>query len=188
MPSIPELEQPLTDGHVALRDTAERDIPEILIAHQDDPTLYQQIGLDRPPSGAELGRQAEEELSERATGASARLTILEQGSDDFRGLLTVHEIEWRNLRAELGVWVAPRARGNGLARAALPLAARWLFETCGLERVELLTEPRNQAMLSAATAAGFVEEGVLRGYTLERGNRVDVVSLSLLSEDLDSGG
>jgi RimJ/RimL family protein N-acetyltransferase len=35
-------------------------------------------------------------------------------------------------------------------------------------------------MVRAASAAGFVEEGVLRGYTRGRGGRVDNVVMSLL--------
>ena len=66
MRSFPRLADPLAGGTVTLRDYAERDIPEILIAHQDDPRLYVLTGEDRPPSGAELGRAAEREAAERA--------------------------------------------------------------------------------------------------------------------------
>ena len=61
MPSIPELDKPL-DRRASWRcaTAAERDIPEILIAYQDDPELHMRLGLERPPSGAELGRQMEE--------------------------------------------------------------------------------------------------------------------------------
>src|SRR6516164_7166506 len=55
MSPFPRLADPLTDGQVVLRDYAERDIPEILIAYQDDPRLHQRLGQNRPPSGAELG-------------------------------------------------------------------------------------------------------------------------------------
>ena len=40
MSSFPRLTSPLTDGSVVLRDYVERDIPEILIAYQDDPLLH----------------------------------------------------------------------------------------------------------------------------------------------------
>ena len=55
MPAIPALAAPLTDGDLMVRASAERDIPEILIAYQDDPTLHVRLGLERPPSGAQLG-------------------------------------------------------------------------------------------------------------------------------------
>ena len=180
MPSIPALDTPLFNERVGLRLAAERDIPEILIAHQDDPELYARLGLRRPPSGAELGRQIELAERERTTGMRARLTIIEPGSDECRGRISVHSIDWDGHRAELGIWLAPQARGRGLATAALRLAARWLFEECGLERVQLLTEPDNEPMLRAAHAAGFVEEG------MRRRSDVDMIVLSLGPDELDA--
>jgi RimJ/RimL family protein N-acetyltransferase len=184
MHSFPELEQPLRSESVVLRFESERDIPEILIAHQDDPTLYVRLGLQRPPSAAELGRRNEREPAERADGIGVRFTILESNSDTCRGQLDIHRVDWDDLRAEAGIWVAPAFRGRGLARAALRLAGGWLFEKCGLARLELLTEPDNVAMITAAETAGFVREGILRAYVNERNRRLDLAILSLLPIDL----
>jgi RimJ/RimL family protein N-acetyltransferase len=183
VPSFPELTEPLSDGNLQLRPGAERDIPEILIAHQDDPELYRRIGLQRPPSGAELGRLAEHAAAERAAGRSVSLTIVQSGSDRCCGRVEVHQVDWENRRADLGVWIAPALRSQGLARGALRLATGWLFDRCRLERLQLLTEPDNEPMLRSAQAAGFAHEGVLRGHTLERGERVDAAILSLLPDD-----
>jgi RimJ/RimL family protein N-acetyltransferase len=185
VPSIPDLAAQLEDECIALRVAAERDIPEILIAHQDDPQLHARLGADRPPSAAELGRRAERLEAEMAAGEAVTLTVLEPGSDACRGQINVHRIDWESTRAELGIWLVPQARGRGLASAALRLAAGWLFEACGLERVALLTETDNEAMLGAALAAGFVREGLFRSYGRERGLRIDLVVLSLLPSDLD---
>jgi RimJ/RimL family protein N-acetyltransferase len=59
-----------------------------------------------------------------------------------------------------------------------------LVAACALERIQLVTDPGNDALRAAARAAGFVEEGVLRGYVRERGRRVDVAMLSLIASDL----
>ncbi|HEY3727662.1 MAG TPA: GNAT family protein [Solirubrobacteraceae bacterium] len=184
MPPFPDLIEPLRGEGVALRLAAERDIPEILIAHQDDPQLHLRLGYDRPPSGAELGRRTEGEAAERDLGLGIRFTILEPGSDVCRGQLDVHRVDWDNQRAELGIWVAPALRRRGLAGGALRLAGRWLCEQAGLARVEVLTEPANAAMIAAARTAGFVEEGILRAYVRERGRRVDLTIMSLLPSDL----
>jgi RimJ/RimL family protein N-acetyltransferase len=184
MHSFPDLERPLRADDVTLRFESERDIPEVLIAHQDDPTLHLRLGLERPPSAAELGRRTEHEPAERADGTGARFTILEPGSDSCRGQLDVHRVDWEDLRAEAGIWVAPAFRGRGLAAAALRLGGGWLFDACGLARLELLTEPDNLAMIAAAQAAGFVHEGILRAYVNERGRRLDLAILSLLPVDL----
>ncbi len=185
MAPFPDLPVPLADDRVALRFAGERDIPEILIAHQDDPTLHRRLGLDRPPSGAELGRRAEQAAGERSAGAEVWLTILAaDGSDECRGQVDVRDVDWDHRRAELEIWIAPRDRGRGLAGAALELAGRWLLRDCGLERVALLVDPANETMLRAAAAAGFTQEGVLRGYLRERSGRVDVAVLSLVAADL----
>ncbi len=184
MHSFPELEQPLRSEQVELRFEAERDIPEILIAHQDDPALFLRLGLERPPSAAELGRRNEREPRERADGTGVRFTILEPGSDICRGQLDIHRVDWDDLRAEAGIWVAPAFRGRRLAPAALRLTGGWLFDACGLARLELLTEPDNLAMIAAAQTAGFVHEGILRAYVNERDRRLDLAILSLLPADL----
>jgi RimJ/RimL family protein N-acetyltransferase len=184
MPALPEPQEPLTDGVVSLRLYAERDIPEILIAYQDDPQLHLRLGEDRPPTGAQLGRQSEEAARKLAEGAGVSLTISESGSDVCRGQVNVQHINWEHARAEVGLWLAPQVRRRGLGAPALRLAAGWLLAACGLQRLQVLTEPDNEAMLATARAAGFRFEGVLRGYTLERGRRVDNAILSLLVEDV----
>ena len=183
MPAIPELIDPLSDGHVSIRLAAERDIPEVLIAHQEDPRLAAALGLERPPSGAQLGRAMEEAPAQRAAGACVTLTILEPGSDDCRGQIHADPFDWEHAHATLGVWVAPDARRRGLARRALALAAAWLIDACGLVRVELLAPPDNEAAIRAALAAGFTREGVLRAHARGRGARVDETVLSWIASD-----
>jgi RimJ/RimL family protein N-acetyltransferase len=191
MPSFPDLAPPLIGPAAQLRQAAERDIPEILIGHQDDPRLSESLGLDRPPSGAELGRRIDREAGERAAGAGAWLTILDgpgtSGSDICRGQVEVADVDWDHLRAGLSIWVAPADRGRGLAAGALALAGRWLLEVCGMMRVELYAEPHNQPLARAAVRAGFVAEGVMRGYVRVRGRRTDAAVLSLIRADLDRG-
>jgi RimJ/RimL family protein N-acetyltransferase len=184
MPSFPDLDQPLTGDGLAVRAAAERDIPEVLIAYQDDPELHLRMGEERAPSGAELGRLAERAAADRAAGRGATLTIVRPGSDVCVGQLNVHHADWDNARVELGMWLAPQARGRGLAPAALRLVARWLLLEVGFERVQLLTETGNERLLRAAAAAGFQPEGVLHGFLREQGARVDAVVLSLVHRDL----
>ena len=186
MNAFPRLADPLTDGHVVLRDYAERDIPEILIAYQDDPRLHQNLGQSRPPSGAELGSRAERESSARAVGESVTLTILEPESDTLRGQIRLEEVEWDHARAQLTIWLVPQVRGRGLGARALRLAGEWLLTTSGLARLELLAEPGNTAAIHAAQAGGFTREGVLREYRRRRGEGIDMVILSLIPADLPS--
>ncbi len=187
MPSIPEPPDTLTDGVVSLRLYAERDIPEILIAYQDDPRLHEQVGQARPPSGAELGSEADRADAERASGQRVRLTILEPGSsspDTCVGRVWADEFDWDNSGARLHVWVAPAARRRGLGRAAAVLASRWLFASCRLQRIAAYVDPSNGPAIGAAAAAGFPREGLLRAYESGRRGRRDMVAFSLIPGDL----
>jgi RimJ/RimL family protein N-acetyltransferase len=195
MASFPDLQVPLSDGTVSVRLAAERDIPEILIAYQDDPQLHFRMGLPRPPSAAELGRRSERAEHDRLSGRGISLTLVQGDDDTCRGQIDVHHVDWEHARAELGVWVAPRSRGQEVARRALRLAGPWLLREAGLERVELLTQIDNAAMITSAQAAGFQAEGVLRGYYrafpglpagpyLRPDGRVDMAVLSLVRRDL----
>jgi ribosomal-protein-alanine N-acetyltransferase len=186
MPSFPRFPEPLSGDGVQLRLAAERDIPEILIAHQDDPQLFGQLRMPRPPSGAELGRRTEMAETERALGARLWLTVLAPGSDICRGQIDVHEAELHYARTDLDIWIAPSERGRGLGSAALALAGRWLLGEAALARVQLFIEPGNGPMLAAAAKAGFRREGVLRGYWRERGGRRDAEAWSLVTPDLET--
>jgi RimJ/RimL family protein N-acetyltransferase len=195
MPSFPDLQVPLGDGVIELRRTAERDIPETLIAYQDDPTLHLRMGIPRPPSGAELGRLAERAEHDRLAGRGISLTIVEAGDDTWAGQIDVHRVDWDHARGELAVWVAPARRGRGLARRALALVGPWLLLEAGLERVELITQTDNEPLQRSAQAAGFQLEAVLRGYyrpfpglprhlQREADGRVDMTVLSMVRRDL----
>jgi RimJ/RimL family protein N-acetyltransferase len=135
MPSLPSLDTPLSDGVVALRQSAERDIPEILIAYQDDRRLHQALGEDRPPSGAALGSRAERAIADLRAGRRLTLTILQGGSDVCRGEVRIADVDWENRRAVLRLWIAPALRGQGLAGRAHALVADWLSGECGLDAV-----------------------------------------------------
>jgi RimJ/RimL family protein N-acetyltransferase len=188
MLAFPDPPATLGNERVALRLAAERDIPEILIAHQDDATLAARLGSERPPSGAELGRRAEASAARRAAGEELWLTVLardrEPVSDDCCGQIEVVDVDPEHERAALTSWIAPGARGRGLGAAALALAGRWLLTDAGLARVHILADPGDPAIRRAAETAGFRSEGVLRGYALRSGGRADVEVLALVVADL----
>jgi|SRR5579875_1983464 len=154
MSELPLLDAPLRAGGVALRPYAERDIPEILIAYQDDPQLHRLLGQARPPSAAQLGRTAEAAEADRRRGLALWLTICRDGEDRCIGQVSLHSLDWTAASGELSLWLAPGERGCGHGRRALSLAARWLLEHASLSRLELLVDPANEPMKRTAAAVG----------------------------------
>ncbi|MCQ1958112.1 GNAT family N-acetyltransferase [Arthrobacter sp. zg-Y826] len=64
--------------------------------------------------------------------------------------------------AELGYWVLPGDRGNGVASRAVDALARWAFGAAGLMRLQLSHSVRNQASCAVARKTGFALEGTKR--------------------------
>jgi [ribosomal protein S5]-alanine N-acetyltransferase len=60
----------------------------------------------------------------------------------------------------------------------------WALTALGLERLELLANPRNEASQRLAERAGFTREGTLRRYRRRHGVREDLVMFSMLADDL----
>jgi RimJ/RimL family protein N-acetyltransferase len=85
--------------------------------------------------------------------------------------------------AEIGYWMDPRARGRGLATAAVQSLCRWAFPELGLALIEWHCEVGNVASRRVAEKAGFLIEGTLRARLIHRGHRVDAWVGSLLSPD-----
>ena len=141
MPAIPEPPDHLADELVALRPIAEWDIPEVLIAHQDDRELHRRLGLNRPPTGAQLGSEVDNAQQRRLSGIEIKLTIIEPGSNDCRGRVEVDGFDWERGSADVRVWVESARRGRGYEQHAADLAAQWLRAGVGLENlnVTLLT-------------------------------------------------
>src|SRR4029077_4792426 len=81
--------------------------------------------------------------------------------------------------AQIGYWLAPKARGGGYATRAVSLLRRWLFEL-GAGRVFLTVVAGNEASVEVARRAGFVYEGTMRSHSVWQGGRRDVVGVAAL--------
>ena len=86
---------------------------------------------------------------------------------------------------EVGYWVAPWARGRGIATEATRLMSNHAFAN-GFERLVLRTEPENTASQRVALAAGYTRESLERSGGSNRGvGRHDLIVWARLSTDPD---
>lgn len=158
MSPFPAPPAPLTDGTIRLRPSAERDIPEILIAYEDDRHLHERLGERRPPSGADLGRASEQAQDDWAAGRRAAFSVTPEGSDTCVGQVILAGLGDERRRAQAIVWLAPGARGRGWGMAALRLATAWALGDGGVDRVEAEVPVEATGLLRLAQAAGLRRE------------------------------
>jgi RimJ/RimL family protein N-acetyltransferase len=115
-------------------------------------------------------------------GGGAAYGIADPATDRLIGAAGLsHPVPERG-QAEIGYWVAPWARGRGVATAATRALAEAAF-AAGAVRLELLTREENAASQRVALAAGFRHEGVRRAAGRGRGGRHDLAAWVRLADD-----
>jgi RimJ/RimL family protein N-acetyltransferase len=182
MRSIPLPDPPLADGDIRLRPWEGRDVPAVTAACQD-PEVPRWTVV--PPNYTE--RHARDFIdgtaADIASGRELALAIVDL-DDDVMGALGLSNFDWRDLKAEIGYWIVAESRRRGIGARATRLLTVWGLTGLGLERVELLANPENEASQRLAERAGFTREGTLRRYRRRHGLREDLVMFSMLAEDL----
>ena len=124
--------------------------------------------------------------TQRESGAGIVFAIESDGR--LAGVIDLKHVNWASKVAEVGYWVAPWARGRGVASQATRAFSLWAIRDHGFERVELFAATGNPASQRAAEKAGFVREGVARNAGYVHDGRVDLVVYSLVPDDLQISG
>ena len=148
---------PLADEAVLLRPPDEDDVPAIAAACAD-PEIARWIPVPVPYATADAEAFVEGATERWAAGTAAELAIVERATGDLVGMIGLHRGE-RPGRATVGYWLAPGARGRGLATRAVRLVVAWAFTDARLERLELTTLVGNDASGRVALRAGLPPGG-----------------------------
>ena len=171
---LPLPDPPLRDERVSLRAFRLDDAIRVAEACQDAAiTRWTEVPAPYRPEDARGWIAVHPEA--RASGDALELAVVGAGDDEVDGAIGLVHVVPEHARGEVGYWIAPWARRRGLATHAVRLLADWALGDLGLGRLELLTHTDNVISGRVALAAGFRREGVLRGYRVSRGRRVDLV-------------
>ncbi|GAA4614738.1 hypothetical protein GCM10023195_64490 [Actinoallomurus liliacearum] len=127
----------------------------------------------------------DEQEDARLRGQELNLAIVDAADPDHVwGKASLYDVDLDEARAAVACWLAPHARGRGVATRTLRLLAQWAFDSLAIARLELTCAPDNVASQSVAERCGFVREGVLRSHIRFKGERRDTVVFSLLPGEL----
>ncbi len=175
----------LSDSRLLLRLPVRADVDDITLACQD-PELQRWIPVPVP-----YGRMHGQHWVDGTEGSWAddhelRWVIVQRTADgEMSGPLGAIGLHARDATMrEVGFWMAPWARGQGLMTDAVRLACRWGFAELGLGRIEWWANVGNHASRRVAEKVGFTMEGTVRARLLHRGARVDGWGAGLLPGDL----
>jgi RimJ/RimL family protein N-acetyltransferase len=174
---------PLADDAVCLRPWCDADVDPAHAATQD-PLIPRYTRVPRGQTKEGLRAFIADRELQRRAGEVLSFVIAEAGTDAFLGTVALLRFSWEENRTEVGYWLAPGARGRGVATRAVALLARWALLDLGMARLSLTTDVGNVASQAVAERAGFTREGVLRSFQERDGRRADMVMFSLLPEDV----
>jgi RimJ/RimL family protein N-acetyltransferase len=184
MPGLPPLDKPLADGVVTLREWSDED-RDALVELANDETIRRWTRVPSPYTSRDAHQWFALTRSTRAAGHQAAFAVTSADGGELLGSIDLRVNPADPAIGELGYMVGPRARGRGVATRAVELITTWAFETLGIDRMEILVDPRNDPSVRVAEAAGYAREGVLRGYRPSRreNGRLDLAIYARLRSD-----
>jgi RimJ/RimL family protein N-acetyltransferase len=180
--------QSITAGWLTLRPFTPADIPwvyEVLL----DPDLQRFMQLPSPYRLADAAAHVQHAyIGGWADGRRAEFVAEDAAAATRLGRVGLRLGEPGT--AEIGYWVDQRARGRGVATAAVRAICEWAVTTAGIELIEWRCDAGNIASRRVAEKTGFRIEGTLRKRRVRDGVRVDEWVGSLLREEVlaDSAG
>jgi RimJ/RimL family protein N-acetyltransferase len=156
----------LFDGDLRLRTPTAEDVPAITAACQD-PEVQRWTRIPSPYREQDA-RYFVDELArgslERGTGVHLLAVPVGAAGDPGRELFGAlgFSIDRADFSGELGYWLAPAARGRGVATRGGRLLCRFAFEELGLRYLGLIAAAGNAPSNAVAQRLGFTHEGTLR--------------------------
>lgn len=102
----------------------------------------------------------------------------------FLGGIEINQIVKANRLANVGYWIRTSCTRQGIASAALRLAAQYAFGALGLTRLEIVCLPTNLLSRRVAEKAGARFEALARNRIVMHGIPRDAVVYGLLPQDV----
>lgn len=115
-------------------------------------------------------------------------SAVELATGELAGEGLLWGIDLHNRNAHLGISLRPAFRGKHLGTDIVRVLCRYGFAIRGFYRLQVDTLADNDAMIGAATRAGFVLEGTLRQCAWVNGGFADEVVLGQLATEWRPAG
>jgi RimJ/RimL family protein N-acetyltransferase len=176
---------------VLLRPRTREDVAVLHRAVATDPAVYQVVayGPWLPRSTESALAEYDAKLAQPSDPSNALFTVEARAAlgrvahGDVVGEASLWGIDAHRQYGHIGLTLVAEARGLGFGTDVVALLCDYGFRFRSLHRLSCETLASNVAMIRAAQAAGFVEEGRLRSSSWVDGGWEDDVLLGLLAEE-----
>lgn len=170
----------LSDNVVSLRAVEPADA-EILYIIENDSSQWIDNGMMAPVSKEYMAVYASTYEPDPVKTCQLRLVIHLTGSDTVVGVIDIFKIDWKNLNAEIGIYIIKEYRSRGYALRSLRLIRRYIKEILGLYKVLARVSADNTDSEYLFRKAGFSLVGTLPGW-IRKGNEYIDLKLFVSSD------
>ena len=158
---------------VKLRKIEPSDLP-FLYQWENDASVWADGANHNPLSQQDLRDYIESTTGDIYKDGQLRLIIEEQSSIINQqlaittvGCIDLFDLDIRNRRAALGMYIAPEFRGKGVGKAALRLLEEYAFGHLNLRVLYAVISTKNTACTALYRNAGYTPSSPLQAWTLE---------------------
>ena len=92
----------------------------------------------------------------------------------FYGAGGLNDINDKENKAEIGLWLLPDFWGNGIMKEVLPLISDYGFKNLKLNRIEGFVETENLNCRNAMSKLDFKNEGTIKDFEIKNGKSISV--------------
>jgi len=157
----------LSDAELLMELNNDPEIAHMVVGNPSPVTLQEQL--------AWMERQGEQKNTER---------FIVEWEGTPVGTVILSSINKSDRTANLSIKLHRSAQGKGIGKQSVFAAVRYCFEKLGLDCVTAHVLPYNKASAALFRSCGFTLEGVLRSRVIKEGKREDLLSFSLLRDEL----
>lgn len=148
---------------------------DLMYGWENDTEVWRVSGTVAPFSRHTLSRLIDEQRFDIYATRQLRLVIEATKDDTAVGAVDLFEFDPQNLRAGVGIIVAPPYRRRGLAADALRTLERYAVEVLRLHQLWCSVGADNKASLALFAKAGYTECGRRREWILTPDGAIDEV-------------
>lgn len=169
--------------NVRLRPIEREDLPRY-VAWFGDPEVRRHLTIYLPFSLAQEERWYERML-DGVEGGDNVLLAIETLEGVHIGNIGLHNIDWKDRSAELGIVIGEKSYwGRGYGARAIRTFLRVAFEEMNLHRVFLRVDSDNARGIRCYQKCGFQKEGLMRDAVFREGQYHDQLLMSVLESEV----
>lgn len=110
--------------------------------------------------------------------------IIEHNGESV-GTIIISDIDVSNLTANMNIKLKSSARGKGIGKQSVKLALKYCFDVLELVCITAHILHYNTSSIALFESCGFTKEGIMRSRVVKKGQRIDLISFSILCDEFE---